>query len=120
MTIGQRVRVHFNLHTYLWSVTAMDGPDRGRVIAHQSECALIRCKFIVSEAGRQRVLRNRCRLVHAWVEGFVTPLDEPLDAAEFSYNPYRDSTFTRRDTGAALHTASRVWFIGCRALVSTD
>lgn len=87
MGAGQlaRVRVHFNLLTHLWSITAMSGPNRGRVVQHSDTFALTQCKFIVSEAGRQRVLAKRHRLVHAWVEGLVAPVSHPpKDAVEFS------------------------------------
>jgi len=96
----ERVRVHFNLQRHLWSITAMGGPNGGRVVQHSDTFALTRCKFTVSEAGRERVLAKRHRLVHAWVEGLVAPVSHPpKDAVEFSYNPYLAGTFTRRTTG---------------------
>ena len=113
----EMVRVHFNLHTHLWSITAMSGPDRGRVVQHSAIFALTRCKFIVSEAGRQRVLAKHQRQVHAWVEGLVAqPVrQQPKGAVELRYNPYRAGTFTRRDTGQPITSAPRCWFIWWRA-----
>ena len=118
----ERVRVHFNLRTHLWSITAMSGPDRGRVVQHSAIFALTRCRFIVSEAGRQRVLAKHQRQVHAWVEGLVAqPLSQqPKDAVEFRYNPYDGGTFTRRDTGEPIKSASCCWFIGRRAFASLE
>src|SRR5215471_17754116 len=69
--MSTRVRVHFNLRTHLWSITAMSGPNRGRVVQHSAIFALTCCEFIVSETGRQRVLAKHERQVHAWVEGLV-------------------------------------------------
>jgi hypothetical protein len=107
------VRVHFNLRTHLWSITAMSGPNRGRVVQHSNTFVLTVCKFIVSEAGRQRVLAKRQRLVHAWVQGRVAPVSNPpKDAVEFGYNPYRAGTFTRRDNGQPITSATFCWFVG--------
>lgn len=119
-SLNQRVRVHFNLHTHRWSVTAMEGINRGRVVEHADNFALTDCRFVVSEAGRQRVLANQCRQVHAWVEGRVAPAvtEPPAGATEFTYNPYRAATFTRRASGEAITTAPACWFIGRRALVA--
>jgi hypothetical protein len=121
VAIGRKVRVHFNLHTHLWSVTARDGAERGRVIAHEPAFALTNATFVVSEAGRQRVLREKCRAVHAWVEGFVAPVTELTpNAVGFTYNPYRSGSFTRRDTFAPLETAARVWFLDKQAFVEVN
>ena len=59
-----RVRIYLNLRTGLWSLL-----HRRRVIAHETNVTITGCRFVVSEAQRQRVLRERCRQVHAWVEG---------------------------------------------------
>jgi len=118
---AERVRVHFNLHTHLWSITAMDGERRGRVVAHYDGFALTGCRLIVSQAGRNRVLAQRCRLVHAWVEGLAAPFSyPPTGAVGFTYNPYRAATFTRRDTGAAIESAARCWFMGEKAYVEME
>jgi hypothetical protein len=92
----------------------MDGPERGRVIEHCAAFTLRQCSFKVSEAGRQRVLRTRQRLVHAWVEGYaVRPLSRPpRQAVPFTYNPYRCGTFTRRNSRKPILTASFAWFLG--------
>ena len=111
--VGQRVRVHYNLFTHLWSVTAMDGAERGRVIETASSFALVGCKFVVSETMRQRVLARKKRIVHAWVEGYVVPVELlPDNAIEVTYNPYRSGQFTRRDNHEAVTEISGCWFIG--------
>ena len=113
----ERVRVHFNLRTHLCSITAMSGPDRGRVVQHSAIFALTRCKF-----RRQRVLAKHQRQVHAWVEGLVAQRvsQQPKDAVEFSYNPYRAGTFTRRGTGQPITSAPCCWFIGRSAFASLE
>ena len=115
------VRVHFNLRTHLWSITAMSGPNRGRVVQHSNTFVLTDCTFKVSEAGRQRVLAKRQRLVHAWVQGRVASVSNPpKDAVEFSYNPYRAGLFTRRDNWQPITSARGCWFIEQRAFASLE
>ena len=48
-----RVFVYFNLHRHCWSIKALEGPQRGRVVAHAQRVNLSGCHFKVSEAGRQ-------------------------------------------------------------------
>ena len=64
--VGERVQVYRNLRRGDWSVRV-----KGRVVAHVPEVTLATVRFVVSEAGRQRVLRRKERSVHAWAEGEV-------------------------------------------------
>lgn len=64
--------VYYNLHTGLWSVKALDGDLKGKVVGHAERIRLKNCEFRVSEAGRQRVLSERRKNVHAGVVGEVT------------------------------------------------
>lgn len=86
--IGGVFRVHFNLHTHLWSVTAATGG--GRVLANVDAITLSSAWMIVSKAGLRRVKRDGCRAVHAWVSGTVTALNSQPDLTgltKVSYNP---------------------------------
>jgi hypothetical protein len=105
-----RVFVYFNLHKLLWSVRALEGPDKGRVIQHAHEVHLVDCTFKVSEAGRQRVLSERRKNVHSGVVGRLTdaaPANTPA-GLRVTYNPYKYATFVRPDTFEAVHAAARV------------
>lgn len=66
-----RVKVYRNLHRNCYSVVCMESghPMKGRVIAHVSDLMLAQAEFRVSEAGRQRVLREKRKNVHAYVIG---------------------------------------------------
>jgi hypothetical protein len=61
----------------------------------------------VSIAGRQRVLKQRRRNVHAFVEGEWIRRDSDKNLRDWkwsglvSYNPYRDAAFKLRATGTA-------------------
>tara|TARA_Y100001951_G_scaffold104784_1_gene117735 strand:+ start:1711 stop:2142 length:432 start_codon:yes stop_codon:yes gene_type:complete len=100
---GLKVYVYFNLHKKVFSVKALEGANKGRVIAH-AECVKLRdCTFKVSEAGRQRVLREQKKYVHAGVVGTLYKLDhfkpfteEGLFSCGFQkayYNPYSVDSF---------------------------
>lgn len=107
-----KVFVYYNLHRHVWSVRAMEGPDKGRVIAHEKEVQLEGVTFKVSEAGRQRVLEQRRKNVHAGVVGEYTPgcCDDLLfyDSDRVTYNPYNAPTFTRRGGKTPVNSADHV------------
>ena len=61
-----KVRIYWNLHKGMWSV--QDAKTR-RIIGHAFQILVRDAAFTVSEAGRQRVLRERKKNVHAFVVG---------------------------------------------------
>ena len=71
MHVGQRVFVYRNLTRKCYSIRAMDGPQKGVVVGHANFIQLENCEFKVSEAGRQRVIRERRKNVHAGVIGDI-------------------------------------------------
>lgn len=83
--------------------SVMDAKTR-RVIAWEEKIFLTDVWFKVSEAGRQRVLREKRKAVHAYVCGEWTS-NEVLTNRYGSYNPYKGEHFFDRETGEALHTA---------------
>lgn len=90
-----KVFVYYNLHRRCWSVKALEGKQRGKVILHCSDISLINCTFRVSETGRQRVLREKRKNVHAGVVGFMsdTTSRKRRGAIKVSYDPYKYSSF---------------------------
>ena len=134
-----KVDVYRNLHNGMYSIKARTGKHRGRVIAHAKAVWLDDVEFVVSEAGRARVLREKKKYVHAFVRGTLSTFikasrknrieySEFLDAGigsgvscepkfnamsehgeEFTYNPYRFSTFVDRETESELHDAAHAF-----------
>jgi hypothetical protein len=96
-----RCFVYFNLHRKCFSIKALEGANKGRVIAHRDTVILTSCKLLVSEAGRQRVLREKRKNVHAGVSGtWIENGYEDKDFEQMSmfwdavtYNPYKYSSF---------------------------
>ena len=64
-----RVRVYYNLNRSVWSIKAMEGEFKGKVIGYASSVVLSDAHTVVSEAGRQRVLREQRKNVHAYIDG---------------------------------------------------
>lgn len=102
-----RVRVYRNLTKGCWSVM---NPKTGLVIDHADRLILQDCTFKVREGGRQRVLREKRKNVHAFVEGeAVDDFPKVYDQlVKIGYNPYLAGTFYRRDTDAPVHKAEAV------------
>ena len=88
--VGQKVKVYFNLHKKLWSV--QDAKSR-LVIAHLDEVSLRDVEFKVSEAGRQRVLKEQRKNVHAFAVGTLDETSQEGLKHRVSYNPYRFGHF---------------------------
>ena len=94
-----KVFVYFNLHKKLWSVKCIEPKDPmyGKVIAHKEKVTLLNAKPKVSEAGRQRVLKEKRKNVHAGVVGEYMggKLFGEFNGtvSNVTYNPYKYDTF---------------------------
>ena len=108
-----KVFVYFNLHKKVFSVRALEGSNKGLVIAHTDKLTLTDVTFKVSEAGRQRVLRERRKNVHAGVVGQWDGIIDAQTVAEntvpVTYNPYLYDSFVLRDNEIPIHWASSAY-----------
>lgn len=117
-----KVDVYYNLHKHCWSVR-----HKGKVIKHTDRVVLIKAKFVVQPAGRQRVLKEKKKNVHAFVRGIMLPDDwevetHLLPTDEVTYNPYKYKTFVKKQTEEPVHQCNwvimdnkKVWGLGCHA-----
>jgi hypothetical protein len=99
-----KVFVYYNLHKKCWSVKALNGDMRGRVILHADEVWLTDVTFRVSKAGRERVLKERRKNVHAGVVGYLSAandIDSVRDNIRYAYNPYTCEQFVTIINGIA-------------------
>ncbi len=140
-----RVSVHRNLNnaTKFWSVTNREPGHihKGLVIAWTERVLIADCTFVVSEASRQRCIREQRKNVNAWVYGTLVEMSNFWDrmtkqeighfrlepffsklprAAPFSFNPYKNRTFIRVDTGAPILTAPYAFFNGKTAVIGVE
>ena len=90
---SKRVYVYFNLHKKCWSVK-----QSGKVVSHTNRIALRDVRYLVGEAGRQRVLATKTKNVHAGVSGYVVERVPNVPEVEFdvTYNPYKYDSFVDR------------------------
>ena len=101
-----KVEVYFNLHKRVFSVRSC---KTGRVVHHTKNVHIRDPQFVVREGGRQRVLRERKKNVHAFVRGIMfhyhTVFFAPDTTTEVTYNPYKHSTFVIKGTEEAVDKA---------------
>jgi L-fucose mutarotase/ribose pyranase (RbsD/FucU family) len=100
--IGQKVFVYKNLHKKCYSVKLL---KTGRVIAHVDEITLWDASFKVSEAGRQRVIKEKRKNVHAGVVGIVANVNILCQLKGVTYNPYKFDSFIMRDNELPIYNA---------------
>jgi hypothetical protein len=107
-----RVEVYRNLHNGLMSVREA----HGLVLTHENEVFVRDASFVVQQAGRERVLREQKKNVHAFVRGELAGFSagslQGFDNFESwnkaRYNPYEGPTFVDSDTGQPLECADKV------------
>jgi hypothetical protein len=126
-----RCFIYRNLHKdgYTYSLRAVEGVYKGRVIGYSTFLWVDNASFVVSEAGRQRVLATQRKNVHAGIVGDVgylfnyeprlivdvgmTEMERPLDQlVEIGYNPYKYDSFVAKMTEAPIKSASHVLISG--------
>jgi hypothetical protein len=91
LDISKPVRVYWNLHKGGFSVK-----QNNLVIAHvvDGEVSMKHSRFLVMEKGRERVLKEKRKNVHAFVEGFILPsLKIDHEGKQVTYNPYKNNQF---------------------------
>jgi hypothetical protein len=113
-----RVQVYYNLHKKCLSVR-----HKGIVIAHTREIVLTDAKFHVQPAGREKVLREKRKNVHAYVSGKLTIILDEFgrtaknirafervlnDSKRVTYNPYKNKTFVDKSNNEIVNSAEVV------------
>jgi hypothetical protein len=116
MMNGRRVVVYKNLHKRAWSIRAMNGPSRGRVIGHAAAITLIDCHTHVNCRAQQRIAGGAAREVHAWIVGTVSDTATLARPRRLTYRPHERGEFFV-DTGEAITTAEVVAFTAQGAFI---
>lgn len=128
-----RVFIYKNLHKGCWSVRALEGVNKGRVILHTDDITIKDCEFRVQPGGRERVLREGRKNVHAGVVG-EWPAGEQnkhptgvvnkhpagvKEIYEVTYCPHKWDTFINKETEEPIREASVVRLANGRVFVLT-
>lgn len=107
-----RVEVYWNLHKHTFSVR---NTKTGRVLFHADEVWIDDAQFVVRKSGRERVLREGKKNVHAFVRGTLGDFiqvsgyskrddSDPLMCPAWrlhgkaTYNPYKFTSFVDSKT----------------------
>ena len=109
--IGSTVQVYWNLRKKTWSIRSK---KTRKVVGYSDHVILTGVKFVVSESGRQRVITEKRKNVHAWAEGtMLTNVSCTVlghDFKQISYNPYKSGNFAYKSNGRPVRVAERVMF----------
>ena len=103
-----KVDVYFNLHKKVFSIRSREKETRGKVIKHTDNATIKNAKFVVSEKGRQRVLRERRKNVHAHIRGDLVSNGDITNPKTAYYNPYTKSSFVNYHTGEPVKQSDMV------------
>jgi hypothetical protein len=107
-----------NLHKNCFSVR---DEATGRVALREDFVCLSNASLVVGQKGRERVLKEKQKNIHAGVRGDLHSVGFEAVCAfhardgwvEVYYNPYKTSTFVVKETGVPVLTAKMV-FLGKR------
>ena len=105
---GTHIDVYYNLHHDILSLR-----DHGLVEAHAPAAFLSNVEFVVNQAGRERVVSEGRKNVHAFVRGDVRAIPPYAELAHLkpvavTYNPYKFTSFVERATLAPIFGAKYV------------
>ena len=112
-----RVQVYYNLHKKCLSIR-----HKGKVIEHAQEVTLTDARFHVQQAGRERVLKQKRKNVHAYVSGKLKESFWFIQAPKYiwtakqrvTYNPYKYKNFVDKETLEPVASAEVVHISGKR------
>ncbi len=98
------VEIYRNLHKKCYSVR-----QNGVVRFYTTNITLKKVKFVVREKGRQKVLRERQKNIHAFVKGFIVDRNDLEIGDTIYYNPYTYEKFMHRDSPIEFYNYEMLW-----------
>lgn len=112
-----KVRIYRNLHKKLYSVQEKVN-GRWKVVEHTNDINLVNVTFKVSEAGRQRVIKEKRKNVHAAMIGERFPFvpNSPVYRDEVTYNPYKSPHFMVKSQDKPLDKAKYVQIVNGKVI----
>ena len=102
-----KVKVYWNLRRKCWSIQ-----QKGKVIGYSDSILMENVTFKVSEKRRQRVLQEKRKNVHAFAEGFILEMNNPMPQTltkPISYNPYRFGHFFDKNNLSKVESNSLIY-----------
>lgn len=106
LEVEQKIKVYRNLRQGGFSV--LDAKT-GLVVGHADTITIVNAKFNVNEKGRQKVLKEKCKNVHAYISGTYFPnYRVKSEGEEIFYDPYKTAYFIYADSGESVFDATYV------------
>ena len=98
---SKKVFVYKNLHKDCWSIK-----QNGLVKAHTDELEMWDCSFRVNQKGREKVLKEKRKNVHAGILGRIDNIGGTvMIGTEVTYNPYKYNSFVDNNTEVPVYYA---------------
>jgi len=115
--MGYRVMVHYNLHKHTFSIT-----HKGLVISHADYVKLHDVEFRVRQGGREKVIKEKRKNVHAFVIGTLIEyckypcesLPSEPNSDIVTYDPYKYNSYVMKDTQEPIYKTGEVEMINSR------
>tara|TARA_Y100001938_G_scaffold95504_1_gene130792 strand:- start:94 stop:471 length:378 start_codon:yes stop_codon:yes gene_type:complete len=96
---SRKVFVYKNLHKDCWSVK-----QDGLVKAHADKLEMWDCSFRVNQKGREKVLKEKRKNVHAGILGRIDDIGGTIMiGTEVTYNPYKYNSFVDKNTESPVY-----------------
>lgn len=109
-TSGTKVDVYRNLQKGGYSVRSRETETYGLVIDHRESVVIQAAEFCVNESGRQDVLEEGVKNVHAVVRGTIAEEREiDSEGTEVTYNPYEYANFVSVEEERPIDKADIVY-----------
>jgi len=118
-------KIYFNLHKKVFSILGWDADKKGwRLQFHSSNLVAEGIKFKVHETGRQRVLKEKRKNVHAFIladivrpfstyrdmydSDIATDINSGIVFGNATYNPYKYDSFVDADSEENLSLCDKI------------
>lgn len=114
--VGTKVRVHFHLRKKVFVIVPLEGEFKNKTVLYTDNLSLENVEFRVRESGRQRVLRERQKNIHAFAVGrlqnFAKEHSLNQSGAYVNYNPYNNNSFVVEGTDIPVKSADSAKLFG--------
>ena len=116
---GLTTRIYRNLQTGTMSLQQKINKS-WLVVGHVTNIVIENPTFYVSQAGKARVIRDKHKNVHAWVEGRLTSVstDYLSNLREIYYCPYNTERFLWKQTRESIESTDLLVVIDNQVLCS--
>lgn len=100
------VLVYRNLNKNCWSIK-----QNNLIIAHAESLVLHNFQCIIKEAGRNRVLKENHKNVHAFLLGHIVTYNIETPTKTITYNPYKFNYFYDKETFEPIYSGQYAFFL---------